>query len=178
MGYLRSLSFFFCENTRRGTRKGLQKKGIKSGRDEAENRRAISESQRRNDDQQRRCWRRSRNFQDEHQERGQESSTPKKAQREKSNNDYSRECQATWRSCRTVYSKKQGESTLKANKEMLELSTWWNAVWNQGRKRPKVSLTELYVMGQFTEDREEWQKNYKGTVKRCTLTWRKQKTFR
>ena len=42
---------------------------------------------------------------------------PTRAQREKNNNEYSRECQVARRSCRKVYSTNQVESTQEAGKE-------------------------------------------------------------
>ena len=45
-------------------------------------------------------------------------------------------------------------------------------------KAKRKPLTELCVKVHFTEDREEWQKNFRGIVKTCPLNRRKQKKHR
>ena len=48
-----------------------------------------------------------------------------------------------------------------------------------GKKEAKRKpLTELYVKGHFTEDREEWQKELQRHCERCTPTCRKQKNLK
>ena len=46
------------------------------------------------------------------------------------------------------------------------------------KKAKNKPLTDLYVKDHFTEDWEEWQRHFKGTVKKRTPTWRSKRCSR